>query len=619
MPSETDASSPAAAQYRERAEHFGGIERRLNQRALQLTIALRAVSVCVALCIAGLLVDYHSVALWTGFAVLLGAASVLLAVRDRKAHEHRWYEQLRLLNEQSLARIDRRWDDIPAPAVKAPPAIAELSADLEIFGRASLFQLLCTAETSAGASELKAWLSEPAAPETVKQRQQAVAVLAPELDRRQELQVCGRLLARGMVPPTAFIAWAESDARTFGPVLLWLARISAPAVALSIIALMLKIVSAEAGGLTLASIATANILLTALFGGRVFGGYRAVAAGALEARLNHDLYRHAAGFPAETELLVRITSQAASAVQSMSRLEKLVVLADLRRWALLYLPLQFLFLWDFHVIDLLERWRRDAGRFYRHWFEAVGELEALASLAALAHDNPDWAFPELTADAPRVVEAAALGHPLLSEAVRVVNDVSVGPPGEILMVTGSNMSGKSTLLRSLGVNIVLAQAGAPVCARRMSLPPTEVVTVMRVSDSLERGVSLFMAELNRLKYVVQRAGADASQGDRQLCYLLDEILHGTNTAERHLAAVRILRRLVDADAIGAVSTHDLALCSDPALADRARNVHFQETLHHDGERVQMTFDYLLRPGIAQTTNVRYLLDAVGLPALEGET
>jgi DNA mismatch repair ATPase MutS len=153
----------------------------------------------------------------------------------------------------------------------------------------------------------------------------------------------------------------------------------------------------------------------------------------------------------------------------------------------------------------------------------------------------------------------------------------------------------------------------------MSLPPLELVTVMRVSDSLERGVSLFMAELNRLKYVVERANASISRPARPLCYLLDEILHGTNTAERHLAAVRILRRLVDAGAIGAVSTHDLSLCSDPALADHSRNVHFQETIHPDGDRVRMTFDYRLRPGIAQTTNVRFLLDAVGLPALEGES
>ncbi len=618
------ASSPASsasvsANYRERAESFGKVEDRLGRLAFQLTIALRGTAIAVAACIVGLIFDYRSPGLWGTLVGLLGAASVLLMLRDRKEHERRRYEQLRVVNEQSLARIDRRWDDIPAPAVRAPQDIAELSADLEIFGRASLFQLLCAAETTAGISELKAWLSAPAAPAVVSERQRAVAALAPELDRRQELQVCGRLLSRGLAPPADFLQWAESDRRVFGAGVIWLARISAAIVVLLAAALMLKLVSAEVGGTALCAMVIANILTTAIFGGRVFGAYRAVASGALEASLNHDLYQHAAGFPAEGAMLSQINAQAVAAMREMSRLVKLVVLADLRRSALFYLPLQFLFLWDLHVVDLLERWRARAGRSYREWFGALGELEALCSLAAIAHDNPGWTFPEIRGGAPRVIDAAGLGHPLLSEPARVVNDVTVGPPGEILMVTGSNMSGKSTLLRSLGANIVLAQAGAPVCASRMSLPPVELVTVMRVSDSLERGVSLFMAELNRLKYVVQRAGADAIQSERQLCYLLDEILHGTNTAERHLAAVRILRRLIDAGAIGAVSTHDLALCSDPALADRSRNVHFQETIHHDGERVRMTFDYQLRPGIAQTTNVRFLLDAVGLPALEGES
>lgn len=618
MASEAPCSA-ISAKYQKRAAHFGQHEERLGRLAFQLTLALRTAAVLVAVCIAGLLVDYRSVAIWTALVCLLAAASVLLMVRDRKAQQHQRYEQLRIVNEQSLARMDRRWNDIPAPAVSAPQDVAEISADLEIFGRASLFQLLCAAETTAGLRELRAWLSAPAAPTIVKERQQAVAALAAELDRRQELQVCGRLLARGLVPPADFIEWAEGNRRAFGPFVLWLARISAIAVILLAAALFLHVTPAEVGGTALALVVTTNILMTAIFGGRVFSAYRAIAAGALEARLNHALYQLAAGFPPQGAMLVRITAQAATAMRHLSKLEKLVALADLRRSPLFYLPLQFLFLWDFHVVDLLQRWRSGAGRFYRSWLDAVAELEALCSLASLAHDNPGWAFPEISTDAPRAIEASDLGHPLLSEAIRVVDDVSVGPPGGILMVTGSNMSGKSTLLRSIGVNVVLAQAGAPVCASRMSLPPIELVTVMRVSDSLERGVSLFMAELNRLKYVVERANASISHPDRQLCYLLDEILHGTNTAERHLAAVRILRRLVDAGAIGAVSTHDLSLCSDPALADHSRNVHFQETILPDGDRVRMTFDYRLRPGIAQTTNVRFLLDAVGLPALEGES
>jgi hypothetical protein len=607
-----DNSLPIPAFYRERAGRFGQAEQRLGRLVFQLSIALRSVSVGAVLCVAGLMAEPRGYPLWALFAGLLGASTALLALRDRKTYELRRYEQLRTINEQALARAERRWDAIPAPHAKPPEGFADTSTDLEIFGRASLFQLVSTAETSAGVRELKRWLSEPAPPSLVGRRQTAVAALAPELERRQELQVCGRLISRGLSPPAEFLQWAESDRPSFGPLAIWLARLSACVVVLLILGLFSRLVSAEAGGIALCAMGSLHLFVTAASGGRVYHAFRAVSSGAAEARLNHSFYRLAAGFPAEGEILANITAQATEAMQSMGRLERIVVLADVRRWFLLYIPLQFLFLWDFHVVAMLERWKSHSGRSYRGWFEAVAELEALASFAALKHDHPDWIFPVVRAEGPPSIEAAGIGHPLLRDEVRVANDVTVGPPGEILMVTGSNMSGKSTLLRSLGINIVLAQAGAPVCATRMSLPPIELATVMRVTDSLERGVSLFMAELGRLRQVVERAAHTELHPDRLLCYLLDEILHGTNSAERHLAAVRILGRLASAGAIGAVSTHDLALCDAASLADRSRNVHFQETIVQEAGRVQMTFDYRLRPGVASTTNVRFLLDAVGL-------
>lgn len=617
MTADPAPTMPMTAKYSERVEHFGQIERRLGRLALQLTIGLRAVAVGAAAMIVVLALGYRSPWAWTAMLGLLLASSVLLMLRDRREHERRRYEQLRKVNEQALARVARHWDEISAPAVKAPPAFANTSADLEIFGQASLFQLVTAAESTSGVAELRAWLSAPAAPEVAVERQQAVAALAPQLDQRQEFQVCGRLLAQCLVPPADFLHWAESERPAFGSAVIGLARLSALTAALLIAGLVFGLLSAELGGTALAALVCANVLFTAIFGGRVYAALSAVASGAAEARLNHGLYRLAAGFPREGAILIRIGLQLDDAIEQMARLERLVALAGLRRWLLLYFPLEFLFLWDFHVVALLERWRAEAGRRYRGWFDCVGELEALCSLAALAHDNPEWCFPQFETGA-RTIEAQELGHPLIAAGIRVANDVAVGPPGEMLMVTGSNMSGKSTLLRSIGVNLVLAQAGGPVCARRMSLPPVELATVMRVSDSLERGVSLFMAELGRLKLVVERAHADARRPERQLCYLLDEILHGTNTAERHLAAVRILHRLATAGAIGAVSTHDLDLCRAPELADRCQNVHFQETISQHGDRVEMTFDYRLRPGIAQTTNVRFLLDAVGLSALEGE-
>jgi DNA mismatch repair ATPase MutS len=276
---------------------------------------------------------------------------------------------------------------------------------------------------------------------------------------------------------------------------------------------------------------------------------------------------------------------------------------------------------DVHLCAALERWRRAHGPSVRKWVEALGAWEATAALATIAHDHPDWAYPILGSDDEPVLEARGLGHPLLPPESCVRNDVAVGPPGTFLFVTGSNMSGKSTLLRAIGANAVLAAAGAPVCASSLRLPRVRVYTSMRVEDSLTEGVSLFMAELLRLKDVVEGARLAQAEGGRVL-YLLDEILHGTNTEERGLAARAIVRHLIASGAIGAVSTHDLALADTPDLRPAAQSVHFREEVGaRSGAQhaATLTFDYLLRPGVATTRNALALLEAVGLGAPDRPT
>jgi DNA mismatch repair ATPase MutS len=313
----------------------------------------------------------------------------------------------------------------------------------------------------------------------------------------------------------------------------------------------------------------------------------------------------------------RLTAGHLRADQQLRRLGRRMPLADFRMF-LLFAPIQWLTLWTFHVLWLLERWQRDAGASVRRWLDALGEFEALAAFATALHDHPDWSLPQIVEDGEAVLRAEQLGHPLLPPATVVRNDLQVGPPGTFLLVTGSNMSGKSTLLRAIGVNVALAQAGAPVCATRMSLPPVEIATCMRVQDSLEQGVSYFMAELQRLKLVVDRARAVRGSCGRTLLYLLDEILHGTNTAERQVAARQVIRHLIDLGAIGAVSTHDLTLADAPDLAAARRAVHFTEQFVRGPDGPRMSFDYRLRPGLATSTNALRLMEIVGLPVFAVE-
>jgi DNA mismatch repair ATPase MutS len=302
---------------------------------------------------------------------------------------------------------------------------------------------------------------------------------------------------------------------------------------------------------------------------------------------------------------LRLGGDAPRLVKQLSRLAEW---SELRTAAaILHFPIQALTLWDFHVFFAIERWHRAHGTQVGPWLAALGNIDALSVLSAIRHDYPEWATPAIgTSD--RTLAAVALGHPLIRDDRRVTNDVEVGPQGTLLLVTGSNMSGKSTLLRAIGLNAVLAQAGAPVCATSFAMPSCDVQTSIRVQDSLERGLSYFMAALARLKAIVD-AAETARPDDRTLLYLLDEVLQGTNSAERAVAVRAVARHLLDAGAIGAMTTHDLAVAQEEPFASHARMVHFSEQVHEDGT---MTFDYRLRPGLATSRNALRLMQLIGI-------
>jgi hypothetical protein len=305
------------------------------------------------------------------------------------------------------------------------------------------------------------------------------------------------------------------------------------------------------------------------------------------------------GDPALASIADRLGCGEGAALASLRRLSGLLDYVEGRR----------------NVFLALERWRALHGGAARDWLEALGEWETLSALATLAHDHPDWAYPTFATDGAVELKGNALGHPLIPPSECVRNDVSVGPPGTFLFVTGSNMSGKSTLLRALGTNAVLAAAGAPVCAASLRLPPVRVYTSMRIEDSLEEGISLFMAELLRIKQVVEAAASTDGAG-RPVLYLIDEILHGTNTAERRIAARGVVRHLLGSGAIGAVSSHDLTLAEAPEIESAAQAVHFREEVGSaDDAGAVLTFDFKLREGVATTRNALKLLEAVGLGEL----
>jgi hypothetical protein len=558
----------------------------------------------------------------------------VLPAHERAIRRQRRAADLARINEEALLRIARDWAKLPEPAVSIS-ADTPLVRDLSLLGHASLFQLLGTAHAPPGRNTLAAWLLRSAPPAEILERQAAAAELAPELDFRQQLEA--RTLSMAGISPDVepFLSWAESPPWLLSkPWLVWLARflvlLTSIAMARHIAGIQAFLASAPEGtppGAVLAALMPSgpltlvlaiNITLSYLMSGRLAQSFDRLEAREREFQLYGDalelIPQRTFAAPSLQRIVAELTPQGRTAHRWMQSLQSRIGLVDARHSGILHFVLQTLLLWDFHTLWLLERWQQQAGPHVRRWLAALGEIEALGALAGLRHDNPGWVFPRVAADEDRFA-AGALGHPLLSEAKRVANDVEVGPAGTFLLVTGSNMSGKSTLLRSIGVNAVLAQAGGPVCAVDLRMPPVELATSILVEDSLEDGVSFFLAELHRIRSVVDAADR-AHESGRIVLYLLDEVLRGTNSQERQVAVRRVILHLLRQGALGAVSTHDLQIAEIPELAQAVRPVHFRETLHPGGDP-PMTFDYVMRPGVATTTNALLLMELVGLKPEEG--
>jgi hypothetical protein len=539
---------------------------------------------------------------------------VLLIVHDRLLKQTELRRRAARYFERALARLDGQWMGAGETGERYLDADHPYALDLDLFGKGSLFQLLSTARTHIGEDTLARWLLAPAAPEEIRERQAAVEELRPRLDLREDLAVLAEE-ARTGVDPISLAAWGEAPALLkggrFDPVL-WLFTILG---LLGLVALLLyfsynaNLIELSARGAALAR----DVFLAALL---VNGAYlysrrpvtesvvAAVEEAAHELRLfSQVLFRLEREHFHSTRLAALRASLDAggeSPSRRIARLDRLIDLLDSRDNVFVRVAEIFV-LWTPHLAVQVEKWRRESGAAVRRWLTATGEIEALCSFASHAFEHPADPFPELAADGA-FVEAQAIGHPLIPEDRVVRNDLQIGAEAaHVLVVSGSNMSGKSTMLRTVGVNTVLAQAGAPVRAERMRLSPLAVGASIRVTDSLQEGVSRFYAEILRLRQIVQKPGP--------VLFLIDEFLHGTNSHDRRIGAEALVRRLVGKGDIGLITTHDLALADIvDSMEALAANVHFEDQIA-DG---QIHFDYRMRPGVVRKSNAIELMRSVGL-------
>jgi predicted ATPase len=561
---------------------------------------------------------------WVAVWLLAGAAFIAAFIVTVRVHEYtlRRAAELRqrlAINEAQLARLDRRWGDVPPCKVEVSQESAAVANDLDVFGHASLYQLVSQAHTPFGRDTLRDWLIHPAPPADIVDRHGAISHLAPAVELREHIVLLGRMLSVNDQGTLAFVEWAEAP--PFLTARPWLQRttiVSSVVMLLSLLGAIVGLVNAAAAFLVIVALTCLHLVLVAIYGGRIYDTLERVTNRTHDVRQYRPLFEIIATLPPDVPLFSKLQSHMGATPQEPLRqleaLTRLVRFANLRRDGLFGIPYylsQLFVLTDFHVLARMERWQKMNGSNVRRWLEAVGRLEAITSLATLAHDYPQWCMPAVEQAAGSTISGTQIGHPLLPDEGRVSNDIEIGPAGTFILVTGSNMSGKSTLLRAAGLNIILAQAGAPVCAKQLRMPPVELATSMRTHDSLADGVSFFLAELRRLKQIVDES-RKSQRDSKLLVYLLDEVLQGTNSVERHIAVYRVIDHLVEHGSIGIVSTHDLELARSPNLATVCQTVHFRESFAgHDGHE-RMTFDYILRPGLATTTNALKLLKLVGL-------
>jgi hypothetical protein len=530
----------------------------------------------------------------------LGFFVTLIIYHERVARRQQLAARAIAYNERGLARLDDRWMGTGNPGSRFQNDAHIYASDIDVFGRGSLFELICVARTSLGEDLLARWLLEGAARDEVQERQAAVADLRGRIQLREDVALLGDDVRAG-VHAEGLAAWAGAPAVRF------VAGARPLALALAcwnIITFAAYMAHAITEWPLLVGIGCALVL-----GAIVRKPVQQVTAGAdapaqdlqVLAMLLERLEREEFKAPRLKELRQALDIEGLPASRRIARLGRWMEYLD----SCDHLVVRIIgpaLLWRQQVAMSIEQWRRRNRPHTGRWLDAVAELEALSSLAALSFERPEWGFPELL-DGPRF-DAAGLRHPLMSPRLCVPNDLKLGGDTTLLIVSGSNMSGKSTLLRAAGLNTILAWAGAPVAAHRLSIGPLAVGASLRTVDSLQEGRSRFYAEITRLRQIVELAS-----GPTPALFLLDELLSGTNSHDRRIGAEAIVRTLVERGAIGLVTTHDLALTQiTTALDGRAVNVHFEDHL----ENGRISFDYTMRPGVVQRSNALELMRAVGL-------
>jgi MutS domain V len=589
--------SDPAALYSERLNELRAAQTADKDR--ERVLGYSKVALAFATIAAALILLYYVKLLWL-LLIPAGIFAVLSVLHEKRLQRIRLRQRAVEFYERGMARIEDRWAGTGETGDRFLDPAHPYARDLDIFGSASLFELLCTVRTRAGEETLAAWLLSAAPIEEIIARHGAIRDLNARLNLHEDLFCIGEKVRAGVHPDELSIWGERKPVLRTGPI-----RIATTALGLLWIAGMV------AWGLWgLGSVALAISALNLAWAHRLHARWDESADAIEKATRDLDvlagvlrLIDHGRFAAAKLqEIQARLRHDRCIPSDAIRRLDRIVGYLESRRNPAMRL-VDVLTFWSAQCVFLAEGWQQEFGPHIREWLQAVGEFEALTALASYAFEHPDDVLPHFVEEGP-LFEIKGMTHPLLPSEKAVRNDVKLGDELRLIVLSGPNMAGKSTFIRSIGVNAVLAQCGAPVRARALRMSPLAVAASICVLDSLSGGTSRFYAEIRRLKIT-----EDLSDGPVPVLFLMDELLSGTNSHDRLEGTKLIVHSLIDRGAIGIVSTHDLALAEIPASMDgRAANCHFEDRLEDE----KLIFDYKLKPGVVTTSNALKLMRSIGL-------
>ena len=507
------------------------------------------------------------------------------------------------INEEELKALAHNYYQF-ADGLEHLPKQHLYANDLDIFGRASLFQYINRTGSQMGSAVLANWLLNPADTTTLLLRQTAIKELTAATEWRHQLQAFAKEKKIQIATQRRLQQWL-GEANQFSSQKYWgLLRYILPAILLTIIALNIA-------GLVPYQIRNMFLLLFAFiayfFAKKAAPVHLHLSKMVSELEVLADSIELVEKKSFKSELLVQMQAQFLqknyTSSKALKELKTILERLDLRYNPVVFVPLAILFQWDLQQVLSLEKWKQHHHKNASQWFDMLAQFEALSSLATVSFNHPQWCFPVFKE--PRFsIEGRQIGHPLINVARRVNNDINIYRSGEIMLVTGSNMAGKSTYLRSIGINVVLAMAGAPACAESFCLSPVQIISSMRIADNLEESTSTFYAELKKLKTVIDMVNEGA-----HVFILLDEILRGTNSLDRHTGSLALLKQLIKKNAAGIIATHDVELAKlKETYPANILNYHFDALVSND----ELYFDYKLKTGVCESLNASILMKKIGI-------